>query len=143
MALVVKELTDELEKLIWEKCRKNGHFVSFYSYDVVVDDERDIMFIPGCGRGSQDEPCSLSMFYGKTKSRIIYEDHSSGFLLTYDVVQISNIPSDLEKNQVFELISDYFECDTKNFNDNFAKNNPNAELYRVKVKFDRCKIYEK
>ena len=51
------------------------------------------------------------MFYKNARIRIVYEDHSSDFLLVYDVVSIKDIPSDLEKYQVFELLTEYFECD--------------------------------
>ncbi len=143
MALVVKELTDELEKQIEERCKKNGYTVWFQSFEVVIDNERDIMFIPCGGRGTQDEPCLLEIFYKNARIRIVYEDHSSDFLLVYDVVSIEDIPSDLEKYQVFELLTEYFECDTKHFNEKFKKFNPNSGTYRVEVKFDRCRIYEK
>ena len=37
MALVVKELTDELEKQIEEKCKKNGYTVWFKCYPRLPD----------------------------------------------------------------------------------------------------------
>ena len=144
MALVVKELTDELEKQIEEKCKKNGYSVLFQSFEVVIDNERDIMFIPCGGRGTQDEPCLLEIFYKNARIRIVYEDCGSGFFLCHDVVSIEDIPSDLEKYQVFELLTEYFECYTKHLSEGFAKCNPNAgKQYSVEVKFDRCRVYEK
>ena len=143
MALVVKELTDELEKQIEEKCKKNGYSVLFQSFEVVIDNERDIMFIPGGGRGTQDEPCLLSMFYGDVFSYIVYEKRLSEQLVFYDVVEITEIPQDIEKKRVFKYISDYFKCYTDFINAGYVKNNPGAEIYRVEVKFDRCRVYEK
>lgn len=40
-------------------------------------------------------------------------------------------------------IEEFQSGDTEYFNKEFAKNNPSSELYRVKVDFDRCEIYEK
>ena len=62
--------------------------------------------------------------------------------MEYEVVLISGIPNGLEKNGLYEMISQYFECYTEDINVEFAKNNPDSELYRVKVEFDRCKIDE-
>ena len=144
MALVVKELTDELEKQIEEKCKKNGYTVWFHSFSVFIDDERDIMFIPCGGRGTQDEPRLLEIFHKNARIRIVYEDYSSDFLLSYDVVSIEDIPSGLEKHQVFEFLTEFFECYTKHLSEGFAKYNPNAgKQYNVEVKFDRCRVYEK
>ena len=143
MALVVKELTDELEKQIEEKCKKNGYSVLFQSFDVVIDDERDVMFIPGGERGTQDEPCSLKMFCGKTRSRIIYEKRLMGQLIIHDVVKISGIPQEIGRDEMFGLISDYFECYTAHHNTIFLKNNRHSEAYEARVVFDRCEIYEK
>ena len=143
MALVVKELTDELEKQIEEKCKKNGYTVWFHSFNVVIDDERDIMFIPCGGRGTQDEPRLLEIFHKNARIRIVYEDCGSGFFLRHDVVSIEDIPSGLEKHQVFELLTEFFECYTKHLNEGFSKYNPNSGTYFVEVKFDRCRVYEK
>lgn len=143
MALEVKRLTEELKKEIREKYEKNGYFISFGSINVFVDAEKDIMFIPGGGRGTQDEPCLLSMFYGDVFSYIVYEKRLSEQLVFYDVVEITEIPQDIEKKQVFKYISDYFKCHTDFINAGYVKNNPGAEIYRVEVEFSRCKVYGK
>lgn len=141
--LQIKELTEELEDMILEKCRKNGIFVAFYSDEIAIDDENDIIFIPGGGRGSKDDPRMLVMLYAREKISILYEEYINNRFLKYEVVQISGHLDGLEKNELYEMISQYFEGDTEYFNREFAKNNPSSELYRVKVDFDRCEIYEK
>lgn len=140
--LQMKELTEELEDMIQEKCRKNGIYVGLYSSVVAMDEKNDIIFIPGGGRGNKDEPSLLVMLYGKEKINIFYEKYVDECLVEYEVVLISGIPNGLEKNGLYELISKYFECYTEDINVGFAENNPGLELYRVKVEFDRCKIDE-
>ena len=141
--LQMKELTEELEDMIQEKCEKNGIYVGLYSSVVAMDEENDIIFIPGGGRGNKDEPSLLVMLYGKEKSNIFYEKYVDECLVEYEVVLISGIPNGLEKNGLYEMISQYFECYTEDINIEYIKNNPNSERYRVKVDFSRCEIYEK
>ena len=140
--LQMKELTEELEDMIQEKYEKNGIFVAFYSDSIAMDDENDIMFILGGGRGSKDDPRMLVMLYESKKISILYEKYVEEYLVKYEVVQISGPLNGLKKNELYEMISQYFECYTEDINVEFAKNNPDSELYRVKVEFDRCKIDE-
>lgn len=141
--LQMKELTEELEDMIQEKYEKNGIFVAFYSDSIAMDDENDIMFILGGGRGSKDDPRMLVMLYESKKISILYEKYVEEYLVKYEVVQISGPLKGLKKDELYEMISQYFECYTEDINIEYIKNNPNSERYRVKVDFSRCEIYEK
>lgn len=141
--LQMKELTEELEDMIQEKYEKNGIFVAFYSDSIAMDDENDIMFILGGGRGSKDDPRMLVMLYESKKISILYEEYVEEYLVKYEVVQISGPLNGLKKDELYEMISQYFECYTEDINIEYIKNNPNSERYRVKVDFSRCEIYEK
>ena len=76
-------------------------------------------------------------------SRIIYEKRLMGQLIIHDVVKIAGIPQEIGRDEMFGLISDYFECYTAHHNTIFLKNNPHSEAYEARVVFDRCEIYEK
>ena len=141
--LQMKELTEELEDMIQEKYEKNGIFVAFYSDSIAMDDENDIMFILGGGRGSKDDPRMLVMLYESKEISILYEEYVEEYLVKYEVIQISGPLNGLKKNELYEMISQYFECYTEDINIEYIKNNPNSERYCVKVDFSRCEIYEK